>query len=231
MVSCFGKFLFSNPENFEDILSMPILPQMSAFHYNGFLPPPLPIVLSIFILALYNTWYKPIHCIDTKNSRFKCLSCCFHPPMFSEKQKIGRKISYSGLWFLSFPAFYTKYFLERREVACIVPKPIVSCLYGVASKVQAMLDDVFSAGKIRNQLNIKSLHPRLQPTHKSSSHSPEDGQHRLTEISRHLLNLKNFSTFSELPHGATASFTSSSEDTMESYCNYYSIENFTCHRK
>ena len=42
---------------------------------------------------------------------------------------------------------------------------------------------------VRNQLNIKSLHSRLQPTHKSSSHSPEDGQHRLTEISRHLLNL------------------------------------------
>ena len=50
--------------------------------------------------------------------------------------------------------------------------------------------------QVRNQLNIKSLHPRLQPAHKSStlqssSHSPEDGQHRLTEISRHLLNLNS----------------------------------------
>ena len=43
--------------------------------------------------------------------------------------------------------------------------------------------------QVHNQLNIKSLHSHLQPTHKSSSHSPEDGQHRLTEISRHLLNL------------------------------------------
>ena len=70
------------------------------------------------------------------------------------------------------------------------------------------------------------LHPGPQPTQhqvasltsttntqviistlQSSSHSPEDGQHRLTEISRHLLNLQQF--FSELPHGATASFTSS----------------------
>ena len=39
--------------------------------------------------------------------------------------------------------------------------------------------------QVRNQLNIKSLHSRLQPIHKSStlqssSHSPdEDGQHRL----------------------------------------------------
>ena len=72
--------------------------------------------------------------------------------------------------------------------------------------------------QVHNQLNIKSLYSRLQPTHKSSSHSPEDGQHRLTEISRHLLNLLQF--FSELPHGATASFTSSSEDTMESYRNH-----------
>ena len=37
------------------------------------------------------------------------------------------------------------------------------------------------------------------------------------EILRQLLNLHWF--FSELPHGATASFTSSSEDTMESYRN------------
>ena len=53
--------------------------------------------------------------------------------------------------------------------------------------------------------------------------SPEDGQHRLTEISRHLLNLQQF--FSELPHGATASFTSSSEDTMESYRNIQGSSN------
>ena len=50
--------------------------------------------------------------------------------------------------------------------------------------------------QVHNQLNIKSLHSRLQPTHKSStlqssSHSPEDGQHRLTEISRYLLNLNS----------------------------------------
>ena len=51
--------------------------------------------------------------------------------------------------------------------------------------------------EVHNQLNINSLHSRLQPTHKSStlqssSHSPEDGQHRLTEISRHLLNLNSY---------------------------------------
>ena len=50
------------------------------------------------------------------------------------------------------------------------------------------------------------LHPGPQPTQKSStlqlsSLSPEDGQHRLTEISRHLL-------------GATASFTSSCHDML-----------------
>ena len=55
--------------------------------------------------------------------------------------------------------------------------------------------------QVRNQLNIKSLHSRLQPTHKSSTlqsscHSPEDGQHRLTEISRHLLKLNSsFQTY------------------------------------
>ena len=47
---------------------------------------------------------------------------------------------------------------------------------------------------------------------------PDRPQDRLTEISRHLLNLQQF--FSELPHGATASFTPSSEDTMESCRNH-----------
>ena len=65
--------------------------------------------------------------------------------------------------------------------------------------------------QVRNQLNIKSLHSRLQPTHKSStlqssSHSPGDSQHRLTETSRPS---QPQQFFSELPHGATASFTSS----------------------
>ena len=38
--------------------------------------------------------------------------------------------------------------------------------------------------QVRNQLKSSTL--------QSSSHSPEDGQHRLTEISRHLLNLNSY---------------------------------------